>query len=251
MIFSMNTNNTNNALNFKIVGTTIEPVNPIENTIWVNTEKMTNWSFNVSEPENPTDGDVWFCVGTVSPISFNVLKKNNIVIYPIYAQQYSLDKWCDVNVKIYQNNGWVDFPNKVLYLLKDGNQYIDITGGWSGIDADLPVLTGSVHLPEEQVGVGGKLETITGKKIDFTDYNLLSITVDYIANSLTVFLINDSNTNVATKVFNDINTSTPIDVTMDISNISSECYLKFVIDGYYDGGYAGANYSISEIKLKK
>lgn len=40
-----------NSLNFKVVGGTTAPVNPKENTIWVNTDvKITSWHFGAEEP---------------------------------------------------------------------------------------------------------------------------------------------------------------------------------------------------------
>lgn len=52
MIFNMIGNGGSSAgLNFKVVGGTVQPNNPSENTIWVNTEnEITGWYFSIDDP---------------------------------------------------------------------------------------------------------------------------------------------------------------------------------------------------------
>ena len=65
------------ALNFKIIGGTEQPENPMENTIWVDTDvDITGWEFSTTEPANPVPGMVWIYHSTTSSAKFNALKKS-------------------------------------------------------------------------------------------------------------------------------------------------------------------------------
>lgn len=114
-------------LNFKIVGGTIQPTSPRENTIWVNTSvKITGYVFDVNHPTG-RDGFVWIQTGTSSSAPFNALKKDAIQIYPTGAKQYISGAWVDVVAKTYQDGAWVDWA---VFLFKNGNRYESLTGGW-------------------------------------------------------------------------------------------------------------------------
>ena len=90
-------------LNFKVVGGVAKPANPVENTIWINTdEAIQQYIFSSEEPENPTEGMVWIATGTSSAVAFNAFKKNGMLVYPLYAQQYMDDEWISVATEIYQ-----------------------------------------------------------------------------------------------------------------------------------------------------
>jgi len=117
------------ALNFKVVGSTTEPVNPKENMIWVNTDqKITSWFLFVTEPENPDEGMIWITIGTSGSAKFNALKKNGIQVYPLLAKQYISGAWVSRTAKSYHGGQWVDW---MQYLYNAGNKYTDVTGGWT------------------------------------------------------------------------------------------------------------------------
>lgn len=118
-------------LNFEIVGGTVEPVDPVENTIWVNTEtEITGWVFSEKEPTNPVEGLVWFVSGTYDPININALKKNEIHTSFGSTFQYISESWVDktADTLVYQPHEWVEMWNGGLY--DAGNEFVDITGGW-------------------------------------------------------------------------------------------------------------------------
>lgn len=83
------------------------------------------------------NGQVWIKTATSSTISFPMLKPNrkgdNIVVRPIEAYMYTQDgDWGKVICKIRRNGAWV--PLEAAwdgYYFKDGNQYADVTGGWT------------------------------------------------------------------------------------------------------------------------
>lgn len=118
------------ALNFKVVGNP-QPEAPRENTIWVNTDVPIGvWYFSATQPENMAEGEVWFRTGTSSSTAFNALKKQNIMVYPLQAQQYINGALVDVTAKIYQDGAWqsVLVPAEyqaVEYIEGTGTQYIN------------------------------------------------------------------------------------------------------------------------------
>lgn len=120
------------ALNFKIVGGAIQPGNPKENTIWVNTQtEISGWAFSATEPGSPVEGMVWILTGTSSKVEFNVLKKNCVQVYPISAKQYVSGAWVDVTAKSYQGSEWVDWimwDNFLFYhgIFVNGQSYVEV-----------------------------------------------------------------------------------------------------------------------------
>ena len=96
-------------LNFEVVGGTTQPTNPKENTIWINTDaKITSWVFSADEPSMSTDGMVWITIGKASETPFNALKKNKLLVYPLYTKQYIDGAWVRVHSEIYQSGNWVE-----------------------------------------------------------------------------------------------------------------------------------------------
>lgn len=118
------------SLNFKVVGNP-QPANPKENMIWVDTDiDITSWLFNIKEPMEPAEGMMWFLTGTSSSVEFNALKKNGLQVYPLAAKQYVSGAWVAKTAKSYQGGKWVEW---ITYLYNNGDECIDITGGWESI----------------------------------------------------------------------------------------------------------------------
>lgn len=112
------------SLNFSIVGGTSQPVNPKENTIWVNTDtRISGWVFSASDPESPTEGMVWILTGISSTVKFNALKKNGIQVYPISAKQYINGVWVNKTAMSYQGGKWVNWLKTENFLYYRGNFY--------------------------------------------------------------------------------------------------------------------------------
>lgn len=112
-------------LNFKVVGGTVQPTSPSENTIWVNTANdITGWVFSVTAPTNPVSGMVWFATSNSSSVAFNAEKKNGIWVYPAGCQQYVSGAWVTKNAKTYQSGAWKDW---VFWLYKDGVKEVEFT----------------------------------------------------------------------------------------------------------------------------
>lgn len=113
-----------NPLNFKIVGGPVQPENPKENIIWVNTDvSITSWIFSATEPQAPAEGMVWFTTGTASNAEFNALKKNGLMVYPVSVKQYVDGAWVVKDAQIYKAGQWKKF---MMYLYNNGVEYTDV-----------------------------------------------------------------------------------------------------------------------------
>ena len=176
------------ALNFNVVGGTSQPVNPKENTIWVNTQtEISGWVFSATEPKSPVEGTVWIYTGLSSTVEFNALKKNGIQVYPISAKQYVGGAWVPVTAQAYQDGAWKEW---ITYLYNNGDECTDLTGGWeatatkpsgSGSTATKPTvkkdtnsITVSLTSGYENYRVG---YLATAKSIDLTNYSKITINV--------------------------------------------------------------------------
>jgi hypothetical protein len=239
-------------LNIRVIGGTAEPSTTKENVIWVNTEsEITSWGFGPSEPESPVEGVVWFRTGNSGPVGFDILKTNSVIVYPSCAHQYVAGEWVEVEVKIYQDGGWVDFPTEIFYLLKDGNQYIDITGGWTGIDSAATVLSKSGEDTTPQAGCPVYLNTCTINKIDMTDYNLMSVQVDALDANIQIRLLEESGY-IDTYIATSESFAGAGIATLNLQDISGSYCIGFWIEGtYHSTSSATASFTISEVKLEK
>ena len=94
------------SLNFEVVGNP-KPQNPKENTIWLNTDvAIPSWTFNAADPGSGDEGAVCIKTGNASDYPFNALKKNSLMVYPLYAEQYVSNAWGIVEAQIFKNNTW-------------------------------------------------------------------------------------------------------------------------------------------------
>lgn len=160
-------------LNFKVVGGSSEPLNPKENTLWVNTEtEITGWVFSAEAPENPAEGMVWILTATNAATSFNALKKNGLRVYPASCKQFEGGAFQTKLAKIYQSGAWKEWRT---YVYNEGDECIDLTGGW--VVADSSNSTGKKETTLYAVSngngtYGGRIRT--AKPIDLTNATKLS-----------------------------------------------------------------------------
>lgn len=118
-------------LNFEIVGGTIQPTSPKENTIWVNTSiPFENYQFSYDAPTARADGtglqigDVWVILTNHTPLreaqkreqkKFNMLKESGPFVSLYTCKQWDGTEWqFAYDSKIYQNGKWQDF--KFVFL---------------------------------------------------------------------------------------------------------------------------------------
>ena len=230
-------------LNFSVVGGTSQPVNPKENTIWVNTDtEISGWAFSATEPGSPEGGMVWISTGTSGTVGFNALKKNCIQVYPISAKQYISGAWVDVTAKSYQGSEWVDWFSGT-YIYKNGDQCTVITGGFTTIprtgdywDGDPQVSYNTDHIAfSGSRGASYASYTSTVSMIDLTNINTVVINVvsftggSYTHGRIAATKTRDSQNSIqgtaaALKQFEITDTG---EIELDVSSLSGGYYIAF------------------------
>lgn len=119
-------------LNFKIVGGTVQPASPKENTIWVNTDlEITGWAFDAQQPDNPETGNVWIKTGVNGNAPISAVKGKSLIIYPQSCMQWNGTEFISKDVKVYKNGQWITLK---FWFLQGSEQYSGITGGWGAIN---------------------------------------------------------------------------------------------------------------------
>lgn len=139
------------SLNFTVI-TNPKPEAAKENTIWVDTDSIASWAFSATAPEKPEDGMVWFSVGSSSSAAFNALKRNSVMVYPLYAKQYAEGAWVDRSSEIYQDSSWVEWAQ---FLVRDGNAKHPVMQVRTDKSATISYLEG-------YIGITGLAETSLG-----------------------------------------------------------------------------------------
>ena len=216
-------------INFKIVGGTSEPASPKENEIWVNTDtEITSYIFSATEPATPEAGMVWITTGTASGVKFNALKKNSIMVYPLYAKQYIDGTWINVSAMSYQNGSWVEWMTKT-YIYKDGEAFTSISYG-SGTSTN-----------EKEMYLSGSPNDLSHQVITEYQYGIGSfkkLVAEVSGNSGVAVVIGIAKTATNIMFFNQLTAYTSIystgKVELDISNISG--LFNIVIAAYGNGG---------------
>ena len=247
-----------NPLNFKVVGNP-QPANPKKNTIWVNTDvPIGKWYFDANQPDDLQEGDVWFSVGTSSPVRFNALKKNGIQVYPVSAKQYVSGALVDKEAKNYQGGEWVGW---MIYLYKYGDQFSDITGGWSFVqNADGPYsscafndnnISMSTSFSSGVHAAGGSIGTVS--MIDLTNIKTIHAVFSNVscASNLPAYIYahisNPSAANFATAHAQLSNVSSLTEFTLDVSSLSGLYVVGVGFD--YGNGTASSSLTLCEFYL--
>lgn len=230
-----------NPLNFKVVGGTIKPDSPSENTIWVNTgTPMTSYVFSATEPENPENGMIWIQIGISSAVAFNALKKNTLKVYPISAKRYNYE-WGDKEAQIYQGGEWIDW---ITYLYKDGDQFTSVTGGWkyagNRIAAEFQsngitfVLSGNSGGRDCTAYSMNKVDVTGRTKLHASVKNVRTVDTGYSSSDITIALTTQNEAEDPTETFVASyavpNGTDSKDVDLDISDISGKYYIAVYAD---------------------
>lgn len=236
------------ALNFKVVGDTIEPSNPKLNTLWVYTdEDITSWYFGADEPETPENGMVWIFTGDYSTTQINALKKNGIHLYLILAKQYISGEWVEKPTKLYTQDGWTSLWDGTIY--DNGTFYESITGQWGRWVGNI---TGNFYKNSDSMvvscagSVSTRCEVSHDKPVDLTNFNTLTVdntcsTKGYQRASLEV--VDESGTTVASIPFYH---GVRQKGKCDISKLSGKYYFRW---GVVFSESASYNATVYEIKL--
>lgn len=154
--------------NFSVVGGLTQPTSPKENMIWVkaSVKKAPKYVFAVAAPESPSEGLIWFLVSSAGAIT--------------QASAYTDGAWVAADTYMYLAGNWVQITaawNGELF--DNGNQYEDVTGGWSvdnsyygGGSIGTAIVGGSNGNNPDQ---GSKI--YTNKAVQSGNYNKFKFTV--------------------------------------------------------------------------
>lgn len=181
--------------NFSVVGGLTQPTSPKENMIWVkaNVKKAPKYVFAVVAPESPSEGLIWFLVSSAGAIT--------------QASAYTDGAWVTTDAYMYLAGNWVQITaawNGELF--DNGNQYEDVTGGWSVDNSyygsgsiSTTIVGGSSGNNADQ---GSRI--YTNKAVQSGTYQTFKFTVTEASGDNTFYLKSDSisGTKVAYHTFN-------------------------------------------------
>ena len=253
-------------LNFKIVGGTTQPSGLRENTIWANTSTaITGYIFDDNQPATGSEGLIWIITST-SSTSLNALKKNAIQLCLIKCRQYVSGTWIPLDAYIYQNGALTQFSWKYTYLYKPGDTCASLTGGYtsvakkfqssSGGNAVAPGIT--YNTDSMTMRQNGSIEwqcgmTYTVNKIDLAKFSKLRVKGTAEINSTGERILRvwtDIGTYTTSNVAASSSvTSTPMDITVDVSSLTSSYYIGFHLMSGTAGNTAGV--TITEMWLEE
>lgn len=161
-------NGEQNPLNFRVIGSLVQPAAPKENTIWVNTDTtITSWVFAPEAPTNPEGGMIFFKTDKTSPVGFNALRKNEITVVPTSAQQYIGGQWKNMEAHAYIGGTWVQFSNVKLVIFAVGQGLGGGVTGFSNASCDSNQIKASKIL---YAGKGGGDSIVSKESVDVTAY---------------------------------------------------------------------------------
>lgn len=161
-------NGEQNPLNFRVIGSLVQPAAPKENTIWVNTDTtITSWVFAPEAPTNPEGGMIFFKTDKTSQVGFNALRKNEITVLPTSAQQYIGGQWKNMEAHAYIGGTWVQFSNVKLVIFAVGQGLGGGVTGFSNASCDSNQIKASKTL---SAGKGGGDSIVSKESVDVTAY---------------------------------------------------------------------------------
>ena len=116
------------SLNFTVVGGTIQPSSPAENTIWINTGKtITGVTMSAVSPSTLADGEVWIRLMDSGSASVSVISGASIIVKAGAVVQNVSGVLVGRNAQIYQNGVWTDM---VSWAYHHGEKFTTFTGGF-------------------------------------------------------------------------------------------------------------------------
>lgn len=241
------------ALNFKIIGNP-QPETARDNTIWIDTDDITSWTFSATQPETAEDGMVWIATGIASTTSFNALRKNAVMMYPLTAQQFVDGAWVEKTAKIYQGGEWKSFWNGQLYIR--GDEFLPITGGWEPYFDSSWYKKGTFSKKEDRITLSGAVDTFIiakpAKLIDLTHYNTIEVMLENVSHSVVhLSVVEEGNSFNANHYIADTSVqktaAATLTLTLDISTLKG----KFQVGCSSAGGMSAAHsIEIVEVHLR-
>ena len=235
-------------LRYRVFGGTTPPASPREYDFYIKTTTpITAFELNSWTNAQPTwfvgNGHVYIVSEVWNTDSINLVKDGNGISLPF------LPKWCwqQINGQWYQmeayfyRGGWVKFsdykdtPPWSGTLFYNGDQYTDITGGWTGADSYSPNLRATLY--------SGTITISTASAVDLSGFSTLKFMGSGNgANSGGTYsakckIVNESGVEVASVDFQSNGT-----YAVSVAALSGKHYVRFVA-----AGSRGNNLNISKV----
>lgn len=251
MIGMTNATGGKDRLRYRVYGGTTPPASPREYDFYIKTTTpITAFELNSWTNAQPTwfvgNGHVYIVSEVWNTDSINLVKDGNGISLPF------LPKWCwqQINGQWYQmeayfyRGGWVKFsdykdtPPWSGTLFYNGDQYTDITGGWTGADSYSPNLRATLY--------SGTITISTASAVDLSGFSTLKFMGSGNgANSGGTYsakckIVNESGGEVASVDFQNNNT-----YAMSVAALSGKHYVRFTASGS-----RGNNLNISKVWLE-
>lgn len=251
MIGMTNATGGKDRLRYRVYGGTTPPASPREYDFYIKTTTpITAFELNSWTNAQPTwfvgNGHVYIVSEVWNTDSINLVKDGNGISLPF------LPKWCwqQINGQWYQmeayfyRGGWVKFsdykdtPPWSGTLFYNGDQYTDITGGWTGADSYSPNLRATLY--------SGTITVSTASAVDLSGFSTLKFMGSGNgANSGGTYsakckIVNESGVEVASVDFQSNGT-----YAVSVAALSGKHYVRFVATGS-----RGNNLNISKVWLE-
>ena len=251
MIGMTNATGGKDRLRYRVYGGTTPPASPREYDFYIKTTTpITAFELNSWTNAQPTwfvgNGHVYIVSEVWNTDSINLVKDGNGISLPF------LPKWCwqQINGQWYQmeayfyRGGWVKFsdykdtPPWSGTLFYNGDQYTDITGGWTGADSYSPNLRATLY--------SGTITISTASAVDLSGFSTLKFMGSGNgANSGGTYsakckIVNESGVEVASVDFQSNGT-----YAVSVAALSGKHYVRFVAMGS-----RGNNLNISKVWLE-
>ncbi len=251
MIGMTNATGGKDRLRYRVYGGTTTPASPREYDFYIKTPTpITAFELNSWTNAQPTwfvgNGHVYIVSEVWNTDSINLVKDGNGISLPF------LPKWCwqQINGQWYQKEayfyrgGWVKFsdykdtPPWSGTLFYNGDQYTDITGGWTGADSYSPNLRATLY--------SGTITISTASAVDLSGFSTLKFMGSGNgANSGGTYsakckIANESGVEVASLDFQNNGT-----YAVSVAALSGKHYVRFVATGS-----RGNNLEISKVWLE-
>lgn len=235
-------------LRYRVYGGTTPPASPREYDFYIKTTTpITAFELNSWTNAQPTwfvgNGHVYIVSEVWNTDSINLVKDGNGISLPFWP------KWCwqQINGQWYQmeayfyRGGWVKFsdykdtPPWSGTLFYNGDQYTDITGGWTGADSYSPNLRATLY--------SGTITISTASAVDLSGFSTLKFMGSGNgANSGGTYsakckIVNESGVEVASVDFQSNGT-----YAVSVAALSGKHYVRFVA-----AGSRGNNLNISKV----
>lgn len=172
-------------------------------------------------------------------IVWDTQKFHNVSGFPGNAYIHENGKWRRCEGYVFHSNKWVQFSSAWDgTLFYNGNQYADVTGGWTGADSYSPNLTATL--------MSGTITVSTASAVDLSGFSTLKFMGSGNgANSGGTYsakckIVNESGVEVASVDFQSSGT-----YAVSVAALSGKHYVRFVA-----AGSRGNNLDISKVWLE-